>query len=471
MILRPRDGSALRPAPRSEASPASTELPFHGQVQITRLRAPSIRPIRKLLVANRCEIAIRVLRAATELGIRTVAIYAHEDRFCPHRFKADEAYQLNAAKGPVGAYLDIEGIVALAKEKGVDAIHPGYGFLSENAEFAQACAEAGIMFVGPRPEVAASMMGDKTAARALAQKARACRPCQGRKNRSSDRERGADGRARRSASRSSSRRPSAAADAACASCTKPSDLETLLDEAQSEAGRAFGNRRGVPREVHRRAPSTSKCSSSATSTATWCTCTSAIARCSGGTRRSSKSRPARPRPESHRRACATPRSRIAQEVGYDNAGTVEFLVDLETGRVVLHRGEPAHPGRAHGHRGDHRIDLVRAQILIAQGHQLHGRKSGLPRRTTCRASGFAIQCRVTTEDPENKFMPDYGKILTYRTPAASASGSTAAWAFAGAVITPFYDSLLVKVTACGRTFEHGAATAWTARCASSASAA
>src|SRR5580700_8529266 len=125
---------------------------------------------KKLLVANRSEIAIRVFRAATELGLRTVAIYAQEDRLAIHRFKADEAYLVGEGKGPVGAYLDIPGIVALAKEKGVDMIHPGYGFLSENAEFAQACEAAGMTFVGPRPELL-RMMGDKVAARALARQA------------------------------------------------------------------------------------------------------------------------------------------------------------------------------------------------------------------------------------------------------------------------------------------------------------
>jgi pyruvate carboxylase len=129
----------------------------------------TIRPIQKLMVANRSEIAIRVMRAATELGLKTVGIYAQEDRFCPHRFKADEAYELNKDKGPLGAYLDYEGIVALAKEKGVDAIHPGYGFLSENPAFAQACADAGIIFIGPEAKIL-DMMGDKTAAREVARR-------------------------------------------------------------------------------------------------------------------------------------------------------------------------------------------------------------------------------------------------------------------------------------------------------------
>src|ERR1051325_6113444 len=132
-------------------------------------KLPAVRPFSKLMAANRSEIAIRIFRAATDLGLRTVAVYAQEDRFSIHRFKADEAYQVGAGKGPGAAHLDIEGIVALAKQTGVEAIHPGYGFLSENAEFARACGRAGIVFVGPRPELL-DMMGDKTAARALAQK-------------------------------------------------------------------------------------------------------------------------------------------------------------------------------------------------------------------------------------------------------------------------------------------------------------
>ena len=129
----------------------------------------TVRPFRKLMAANRSEIAVRIFRAANELNLRTVAIYAQEDRFCIHRFKADESYLIGQGKGPVAAYLDIESIVATAKAKGVDAIHPGYGFLSENPAFARACAKAGITFVGPSPELL-DMMGDKTAARAVAQR-------------------------------------------------------------------------------------------------------------------------------------------------------------------------------------------------------------------------------------------------------------------------------------------------------------
>ncbi|HRI83484.1 MAG TPA: biotin carboxylase N-terminal domain-containing protein, partial [Opitutaceae bacterium] len=132
-------------------------------------RPTTVRPIRKLMAANRGEIAVRIFRAGTELGFPTVAVYAQEDRFCIHRYKADESYQIGHGKGPVAAYLDIDSIIGVAQEKGIDAIHPGYGFLSENADFARACEKAGITFVGPRPELL-EMMGDKTAARALAKK-------------------------------------------------------------------------------------------------------------------------------------------------------------------------------------------------------------------------------------------------------------------------------------------------------------
>src|SRR4051812_25282706 len=207
---------------------------------------------KKLLVANRSEIAIRVFRAATELGLRTVAIYAQEDRLSVHRFKADEAYLIGEGKGPVGAYLDIPGIVALAKEKGVDMIHPGYGFLSENAEFARACQKAGITFVGPRPELL-DLMGDKVAARALAKKIGVPvlpgteEPVEER----ADALRvaheigfpliikaafGGGGRGMRVVN-------------------KVSELPNLLDEARGEAGRAFGNsavflEKYVPRAKH-----------------------------------------------------------------------------------------------------------------------------------------------------------------------------------------------------------------------------
>ena len=223
--------------------------PIEGAV--TESGAPP-KPCKKLLVANRSEIAIRVFRAATELGMRTVAIYAQEDRLSVHRFKADEAYLVGEGKGPVGAYLDIPSIVALARERGVDLIHPGYGFLSENAAFARACQEAGITFVGPRAELL-ELMGDKVAARALAQRLNIS-TLPGTENPVADRAEalkiakeigfpliikaafGGGGRGMRVV-------------------TKAADLASLLDEAQSEAGRAFGNsavflEKYIPRAKH-----------------------------------------------------------------------------------------------------------------------------------------------------------------------------------------------------------------------------
>src|SRR3954471_4701487 len=217
-----------------------------------RVHAPSLRPVRKLMVENRSEIAVRIFRAGTELGMRTVAIFAQEDRLNIHRYKADEAYQVGPGKGPVAAYLDIDSIVAVAKEKGVDAIHPGYGFLSENAGFARACQKAGIIFVGPKPELL-EMMGDKTAARALAKKINVP-VLPGTEEPITDRDEalktakaigfpliikaafGGGGRGMRVVH-------------------KAADLVSILDEAQGEAGRAFGNsavflEKYIPRAKH-----------------------------------------------------------------------------------------------------------------------------------------------------------------------------------------------------------------------------
>jgi pyruvate carboxylase len=201
------------------------------------------------LAANRSEIAIRIFRAATELGLRTVSIYAQEDRFAMHRFKADEAYLVGEGRGPVAAYLDIESIVAMAKEKGVDAVHPGYGFLSENADFAEACANAGIRFIGPRAELL-RMMGDKTWRRRRPADRRAL-PARPADHRSGEGMKAA----RQMGFPLIIKAASAGRARACASSTG-SELSDLLQEAQAEAGRAFGNppssrKIHPPRQTHR----------------------------------------------------------------------------------------------------------------------------------------------------------------------------------------------------------------------------
>ena len=224
----------------------------HGESQAADTAAAGVRSFKKVLAANRSEIAIRIFRAATELGQRTVAVYAQEDRFAMHRFKADEAYLVGQGKGPVAAYLDIESIVAIAKEKGVDAIHPGYGFLSENPNFARACAKAGIAFVGPRPELL-EMMGDKTTARALAQKI-GVPTLPGTEEPITDR-----GEALKAAKEIGFPLIIKAAfgggGRGMRVVQKAGDLADLLDEAQGEAGRAFGNpavflEKYIPRAKH-----------------------------------------------------------------------------------------------------------------------------------------------------------------------------------------------------------------------------
>jgi len=402
----------------------------------------------KLLAANRSEIAIRIFRAATELGLRTVALYAQEDRLSVHRFKADEAYLVGQGKGPVGAYLDIEGIVALAKEKGVDLIHPGYGFLSENAEFARACARAGITFVGPRPELL-DMMGDKTAARRLAEKINVP-TLKGTEEPISDRAEalkiaksigfpliikaafGGGGRGMRVVHKSA-------------------DLDNLLDEAQAEAGRAFGNpavflEKYIPRAKHIEVQVLGDQHGNVLHL---------HERDCSVQRRHQKVVEIAPSVglDDHvRQELCLAAARIAKEINYDNAGTVEFLYDLDSNEWFFIEMNPRIQVEHTVTEVITGIDIVRAQILIAQGHSMFAPEVGLPPQDKVPRMGFAVQARVTTEDPENKFTPDYGKILTYRSAGGYGIRLDGGMGYAGAVITPFYDSLLVKLTAFGQTF-------------------
>ena len=407
------------------------------------------RPFRKLLAANRSEIAIRIFRAGTELNLRTVAIYAQEDRFCLHRFKADEAYLTGQGKGPVAAYLDIEGIVQLAKEKGVDAIHPGYGFLSENANFARTCAKAGITFVGPRPELL-EMMGDKTAARALAQRINVP-VLPGNEEAITDRDEamkaakqigfpliikaafGGGGRGMRVVQ-------------------KASELSGLLDEAQSEAERAFGNsavflEKYIPRAKHIEVQILGDQHGNVIHL---------HERDCSVQRRHQKVIEVAPSfglPANIVKELCDAAARMAREIRYDNAGTIEFLYDLDKHEWFFIEMNPRIQVEHTVTEVITGLDLVRAQILIAQGHALHDPVVGMPLQNEIARNGYAIQCRVTTEDPENKFMPDYGKIIAYRSPGGFGIRLDGGMGYGGAIITPFYDSLLVKVVASAQTYE------------------
>jgi pyruvate carboxylase len=404
---------------------------------------------KKLLAANRSEIAIRIFRSATELGLRTVAIYAQEDRFGIHRFKADEGYIVGVGKGPVGAYLDIEGIVALARDKGVDLIHPGYGFLSENPAFAQACADAGITFVGPSPKLL-RMMGDKTAARAVAEKV-GVPTLPGTREPVPDRG-GALKIAKQIGFPLIIKAAFGGGGRGMRVVHKPADLAGLLDEARAEAGRAFGNpavflekyvarakhievqilgdHHGNVIHLHERDCSVQRRHQKVIEIA-----------------------PSVGLDDGVRRALCQAAVRIAREIRYHNAGTVEFLVDVDTNEWFFIEMNPRIQVEHTVTEVITQVDLVRSQILIAQGHSMFSPEVGVPAQEDIPRGGFAIQCRVTTEDPENRFAPDYGRIVTYRSAGGFGLRLDGGMGVADAVITPFYDSMLVKVTSSGQTFD------------------
>lgn len=403
------------------------------------------KPIRKLLAANRSEIAIRIFRAANELGLRTVAVYSQEDRLALHRFKADEAYQIGAGKGPVEAYLDIPGIVALAKEKEVDAIHPGYGFLSENPAFALACEKASITFIGPTPQLL-ELLGDKTAARNLAASAGVpILPGTESPVKSAVEAKriaqeigypvivkaamGGGGRGMRVVQDSA-------------------QLEALLEEAQGEARSAFGNasvflEKYLPRARHIEVQILADHHGHLLHL---------YERDCSVQRRHQKVvevAPAANLPATARAELCEAALRIARKASYRNAGTMEFLYDVDSQRWYFIEVNPRIQVEHTVTEMVTGVDLVRSQILVAQGHELHEEPLALPAQDKVPLYGSALQCRVTTEDPEKNFAPDYGKISTYRSPAGFGIRLDGGTAYAGAMLAAYYDSLLVKVTAWG----------------------
>ncbi|WP_165246599.1 pyruvate carboxylase [Paludisphaera soli] len=402
---------------------------------------------RKLMVANRGEIAIRIFRSAHELGIRTVALYSHEDRFALHRLKADEAYQIGHAGEPIRSYLNIPAIVELAVEKGVDAIHPGYGFLSENAEFARACAAAGIVFVGPTPEILDSL-GDKVAARALAERAgvpvlKGSQPvvpgAEARKVAEAmgfpviiKASMGGGGRGMRVVE-------------------KAEDLDGALEQARSEAKAAFGCADAFIEKFIAKAKHIE---------------VQLLGDKHGGLvhlferdcsiqRRHQKVieiAPAYNLDEGLRDAICEAALKIGREVGYENAGTVEFLVDDEARTFSFIEVNPRLQVEHTVTEVVTGVDLVKSQILIAQGEPLANPAIGISGQDSVHTEGFAIQCRITTEDPANHFTPDYGRITHYRSSGGPGVRLDGGSTTSGAIVTPFYDSLLVKVSCYGRRF-------------------
>ena len=407
-----------------------------------------MKEIQKLLVANRSEIAIRVFRTAHELGIRTVAIYSHKDRYALHRFKADEAYLIGKPEEPIRAYLDIEWIVSLAQENEVDAIHPGYGFLSENPEFASACERVGIIFIGPGAEVL-DRLGDKTGARKIATDAGV--PVLGGSENSiidvidGERQAGRVGYPviLKASKGGGGRGMRVVGD--------PSDFPTAFNEARRESLTAFGSEevfleRYVQKARHIEVQLLGDKHGNLVHL---------YERDCSVQRRHQKVveiAPALSLDDKVRRSLLEAAVAIGREVAYESAGTVEFLVDQDEGNFYFIEVNPRIQVEHTVTEEVTGVDLVKAQILVAQGTRLDDEEIGIPSQIAVRTQGYAMQCRVTTEDPANDFMPDYGRVSHYRSAVGMGVRLDAGSAFSGAVVNPYYDSLLVKVTTRGTRF-------------------
>ena len=414
--------------------------------------------IKKLLVANRSEIAIRIFRSTHELGIRTVGIYTHEDRYALHRTKADEAYQIGQAGHPVKSYLDIEAIIALAKQKDVDAIHPGYGFLSENAEFAQACEDAGIIFVGPKVETL-QQLGDKISARKIAEGVGVpvlggsgeaiTDAASGLKTAQSigfpiilKAAHGGGGRGMRVVQ-------------------KQEEFEAAFEQARSESLAAFGSpdvfvEKFITRARHIEVQLLGDKHGNLVHL---------YERDCSVQRRHQKVVEIAPAPNIDpdvRTALCDAALQIGESVNYECAGTVEFLLDADTNQFYFIEVNPRIQVEHTVTEEVTGVDIVKSQILIAQGSKLADPEIKINSQDDIATHGFAVQCRVTTEDPTNNFMPDYGRVAHYRSASGMGVRLDAGTAFSGAMVFPYYDSLLVKVTIWASTFK--VATARIERC-------
>ena len=405
--------------------------------------------IGKLLVANRGEIAIRVLRAETELGIATVAIYSLEDRFALHRFKADESYLVGAGRSPVQAYLDIDDIVRIAVDAKVDAIHPGYGFLSENPDFADAVRRAGILFVGPASETM-RRFGNKVSARELATTSGVpVMPASGvLPYDAAEAARAAEAvgfPVMLKASWGGGGRGMRVVKSAAA-------LEELIGTARQEAVGAFGHdelyvEKYVERARHIEVQILGDSFGNIVHLGERdCTVQ----------RRHQKvveEAPARNLAEPVREGLRAAALQLARAIGYDNAGTVEFLVDRDTDAFYFIEVNPRIQVEHTVTELVTGIDLVKAQIRIADGYAIGSLETGVPVQDEIVLRGHAMQCRITTEDAQNNFTPTYGQITAYRPATGFGVRLDGGTAYAGAVVTPFYDSLLEKVTVWAPTFD------------------
>lgn len=407
-----------------------------------------IKPFKKVLVANRGEIAIRVFRALNELGIATVGIYSKEDKYALFRAKADESYALNPKKGPIDAYLDIEGIIKIAKDANVDAIHPGYGFLAENPEFVKACEDNGITFIGPTKELM-NAMGDKISSKQMAIKAEVpIIPGVDHALKTEEEvmevaamvgypvmlkaSNGGGGRGMR-----------------IVNCAE--DMPTAYREACNESKKAFGDDQ-IFVEKYLRGPKHIEVQVVADN---YGNVVHLYDRDCSVQRRHQKVveyAPAFSIPEATRKIIFDSAVRLTKMVGYRNAGTLEFLVDQQGNPYFIEMNpriqvEHTVTEQVTG------IDIVATQILIAQGYPLNSPEIDIPSQESIKCQGYSIQTRVTSEDPTNNFLPDTGKITVYRPSNGHGIRLDGGNANVGAEILPYYDSLLVKVISTDRTFD------------------
>lgn len=410
-----------------------------------------LKQIQKVLVANRGEIAIRIFRACTELNIRTVAIYSKEDAGSYHRYKADEAYLVGEGKKPIDAYLDIEGIIQIAKKNEVDAIHPGYGFLSENIQFAKRCEEEGINFIGPKSEHL-DMFGDKVKAKHQAKLANIpIIPGSDGPVKSIDEiyefgdtygfpvmikaALGGGGRGMRIVRNRSGVKEAyerATSEAKAAFGSSEVYIEKFVENPKHIEVQILGDVTGKIIHLFERDCSVQRRHQKVVEVA-----------------------PSVSLSDELRMEICDAAVKLMRNVNYLNAGTVEFLVSGQEFYFI-----EVNPRVQVEHTITEMItgvDIVQTQILIAEGHHLHSKKVGIPEQDKIKTNGYAIQSRVTTEDPLNNFMPDTGKIMAYRSGGGFGVRLDAGNGYQGAVITPHYDSLLVKVSTWALTFDQAVA--------------
>ncbi len=412
------------------------------------MQQPVTRKLNKLLVANRGEIAIRILRAASELNIRTVAIYTFEDRYSLHRYKADEAYQIGRDDDPLKPYLDIEAIIKTAKRYKVDAIHPGYGFLSENVTLARRCREEGIIFVGPEPEVM-EKLGDKVAAKIIARQAGVPLIEDSQEKLTSLEI--AISEATRIGYPIMVKAAAGGGGRGMRVVRNDADLTKAFDEARNEARNAFGDDT-VFLEKYIDDPKHIEVQILGDN---YGNIVHLYERDCSVQRRFQKVVEVAPAPSlalSTKRKLYDYALGIAKSVNYNNAGTVEFLVDKNENIYFIE----VNPRIQVEHTITEeitKIDIVRSQILIAQGLPLHDKSIFILDQDSIPCNGFAIQCRITTEDPENGFKPDFGTIIAYRNAGGFGIRLDEGSSYPGVSISPFFDSMLVKVSASGRTLK------------------